>query len=118
MEPKQELKLIECCLSNDNHFAFEPVSLECGSNCCKKCINELKEAKVQCKHCSKILVKAQLEKLKINETLKARINTVYKEKIAAKLKERFKLLNDYIKGNQIIRAICPNEDMILLYNVI
>jgi hypothetical protein len=43
--PEEILKGLKCCLSEDGHFIYEPVSLKCGGNPCRKCINEDLERK-------------------------------------------------------------------------
>ena len=46
------LKLMKCCLDEDEHIALDPVLvIECQNNACKRCIIDSKEENIYCYGC-------------------------------------------------------------------
>jgi hypothetical protein len=50
--PEDILRGLKCCLSEDGHFIYEPITLKCGASACRKCINEdSNRNKTKCYNC-------------------------------------------------------------------
>jgi hypothetical protein len=56
------LNQMKCCFNNDVHIAIEPITISCGANACKKCVDDSKEEVIKCFSCNKNHEKAELSK--------------------------------------------------------
>ena len=92
------LKEIQCCLSYDEHFAIEPVTLKCGCSACKQCIKESKYGVVKCCICKIVYSKEEsvgLEKNKLIEfTIKENTSNLFEL-----LKVKIERIMNLTKGN-------------------
>ena len=43
-----------CCISSEEHFAYEPISLTCGGYACPFCIEDSLKLKLKCRKCSNV----------------------------------------------------------------
>ena len=93
---KKIMKEITCCLSNDEHVVIEPIILECGSNACKKCINEINQFS-QCYRCNKTHEKEKSLKLPFNKLATVVVETFLPD-LFKNLEIELKTVTDSLKG--------------------
>ena len=77
-----------CGISND-HFVEKPISLNCGHNCCKDCIQKLKIKTFKCSLCGRISEKdlsKEKESVSVKNLIKTRLNELV-EKLENKTSE-------------------------------
>ena len=94
--PEEILKGLKCCLSEDGHFIYEPVSLKCGGNPCKNCINEDFERK-KCYNFKDFHDKQDYRNSGVNVMVKSVMNLFLKDLIQD-LEVELRLTEGELKG--------------------
>ena len=99
MPIKEEmLKGLKCCLSEDGHFIYEPVSLKCGGSPCKNCIQEDSERnKIKCYNCMDFHDKQGYRNFGVNIMVKNVINLFLNDSIQD-LEDKLRLTEQELKG--------------------
>ena len=101
--PEDILKGLKCCLSQDGHYVYEPISLECGANACKKCIDNVSNAnKMKCQNCLQIHQNRNYSNFGVNIMVKNIMNLFLNdliEELGSKLEFTEKQLKSILKIN-------------------
>jgi hypothetical protein len=96
--PEDILKGLKCCLSEDGHYIYEPITLKCGGNACKKCINkDSKENKIKCYNCLDFHDKQDYRNSGVNVMVKSVMNLFLKDLIQD-LEVELRLTEGELKG--------------------
>ncbi len=88
MIPEKFFNTLNCALATNNHFSELPITLYCGHNACRKCIQQIKH--IKCQKCGKIST-GEIEKFEVNE--------VTKNLIEFYIKDLFDLIEEKFKNN-------------------
>ncbi len=103
--PSEIVKMIECCLSHDNHYVKDAVLLPCGSNACKSCLMNINSKNdIKCFGCSKMHKYDDLKSLFFNPTVDILIKKVYLNDLMSMIQTGFnealvKLESKHLKGS-------------------
>ena len=100
--PKQLLKQMICCLSEDNHILCEPIMIRnCGGHACKLCINRklVSIDSIKCFYCNKEHKRDYLLKMEVNATMKSLIEETYLKDLINELNEELKEKLEVCKGS-------------------
>jgi hypothetical protein len=99
MPIKEEmLKGLKCCLSEDGHFIYEPITLKCGANACRKCIQEDSERnKIKCYNCKDFHDKQDYWNSGVNVLVKNVIN-LFLNDLIQDLEDKLRLTEQELKG--------------------
>jgi hypothetical protein len=101
--PDDILKGLKCCLSEDGHYIYEPVSLKCGANACRKCIHEDLERN-KCYNCLDFHDKQDYRNSEINVLAKNVIN-LFLNDLIQDLEDKLGLTQGELKGILIIKYL-------------
>ncbi len=75
-----EKRFFLCCLSPDNHYAYEPIEFVCGGNACYMCVKDI-TSKTFCRFCGESHDKSDAlhENIKLKSAFKTlNLNDVFK----------------------------------------
>jgi hypothetical protein len=101
--PDDILKGLKCCLSEDGHYIYEPISLKCGANACRKCIHkDLERNKTKCYNCMDFHDKQDYRNFGVNIMVKNVIN-LFLNDLILDLEDKLRLTEQELKGILIIK---------------
>lgn len=99
MNNDEILKEYKCALSSSlsSHFISAPISLECGHNACKSCLEECLNKDLKCKRCNKPIDRSNL-KFQENTFIKKLIE-FHADYLLEDIEKKLSLSFNELKGN-------------------
>lgn len=87
------LNTLKCCLDEESdHFAIDPLVLQCGGSACKYCFDTITDSIIKCKHCKIKHSKDDLKAVNPGYAMEYLFREMYVKDIAKKLQEKIKEL--------------------------
>jgi hypothetical protein len=98
------LKMLKCCLHNDEHIVKEAVLLKCGGNACRSCVDVILENSayfnnIKCYFCFQTHKPDDLANLNLNPQVSVLIESTFFGDLIAKLDEKYENTMTLIEGN-------------------